>query len=91
MRYSKLFHLKYIRGLSTHELMEQYPGDTQRISEIALLELDEAILQEVLTERKIASHLKQLKKKFPLPDLPHGAPADLSRKFPKRQEETSHV
>lgn len=71
MTYRKLIDLKYGQGISTYELMRRYPQDIKRVSEIALLDIPEDILQEVIDEERLFQRLLFLKKKFLMPFFNH--------------------
>lgn len=60
--YGKLFYLKFVRGLSTVELMDRFPEDIHEISEIALLGLPWPTLRKVVREKSALSHLLQVKR-----------------------------
>lgn len=64
MTYDQLFQLKFREGISTYELVKRYPADIQRVSEMALLEVPEETLKEIVKEEKILSRLKRLKRRF---------------------------
>jgi hypothetical protein len=64
MTYNKLFQLKFREGISTYELVRRFPKDIQRVSEMAMLEVPDETLQEVVKEEKMLSRLKRLKKRF---------------------------
>lgn len=64
MTYDELFYLKFRRGLSTYELVRRFPGELRRVSEVALLDLPEATLRDILKEDKAFNRLMRLKKKF---------------------------
>ena len=64
MTYQKLFDLKYNKGFSTYELVRRFPHDIDRVSEVALLDVPEATLKEVLREKEVLKRVKNLKKKF---------------------------
>ena len=64
MTYRKLLNLKYKKGLSTYELVCRYPHDVRRVSEVALLDIPDATLEEVLPEKHVLKRIKALKKKF---------------------------
>ncbi|MBI4372276.1 MAG: hypothetical protein HY585_00945 [Candidatus Omnitrophica bacterium] len=70
MKYSTLIHLKFSGGFSTQELMKHYPREANRISEIALLDLDKRMLEQVVSEKKTFKHLMYLKEKFTPPLSP---------------------
>ena len=62
--YSTLFDLKFRKGISTYELVRQFPKEIGRVSEIALLDVPESVLREILKEEKLVDRLMRLKKKF---------------------------
>ena len=64
MTYEKLLNLKYRKKISTYELVCRFPKEIKRVSEIALLDVPEATLREVLPEKKTFERLMGLKKKF---------------------------
>ncbi|MDD5216764.1 MAG: hypothetical protein PHN49_00950 [Candidatus Omnitrophica bacterium] len=64
MKYEDLFDLKYNKGLSTYELVRRFPEDLRQVNEVALLDIPEATLEEVLQEKLVLKRLKKLKKKF---------------------------
>ena len=64
MTYEKLCFLKYKKGVSTQELIRLYPKEVVRVSEVALLDLPESILREVLTEADHLEHVMSLKEQF---------------------------
>lgn len=64
MTYEKLCFLKYKKGFSTQELIKLYPQDAIQVSEVAMLDLPESILKEVLLETELFQHVMTLKKKF---------------------------
>ena len=69
MTYREIFDLKYNQGVSTYELVKRFPDEVQRISEVALLEIPEDTLREVISEAKILDRLIGLKKKYGLEGL----------------------
>ena len=64
MTYKKLFDLKYRKNVSTYELIRLYPKAAERVWEIALLEVPEVTLRQVLCEEKTLERVIELKKKF---------------------------
>ena len=64
MTYQKIFDLKFKKGLSTYELVRLYPNEVERVSEVALLDIPEEILREVVTEEKDLYRLIQLKRRL---------------------------
>jgi len=64
MSYRRLFDLKYKKGMSTYELVCRFPKEIKQVSEVALLDIPEATLKEVIREKKLFERLIELKKKF---------------------------
>lgn len=64
MTYEELFTLKFKKGFSTYELVRRFPEDVERVSELALLDVPEAILRQILGEEEAFNRLMKLKKKF---------------------------
>jgi len=64
MTYERLIYLKFKKGLSTYELVRQFPNAVDQISTVALLDVPEPTLSEVISKPKIVAQLKRLKKKF---------------------------
>ena len=64
MTYREIFHLKYNQGISTSELVKRFPGDIKRISEVALLEVSDEMLRQVISEAEIVERLIGLKKRY---------------------------
>ncbi len=62
--YRTLFYLKFKKRVSTYELVRKFPDEIGRVSEVALLEIPEEILREVLKEEKLFDRLMRLKRKF---------------------------
>ena len=62
--YKTLFYLKYKRRISTYELVQKFPDQINRVSEVALLDVPEAVLKDILKEEKSYERLMRLKKKF---------------------------
>ncbi len=62
--YEKLFDLKYKQGVPTHELTHRFPEHAARIHEVALLDIPEDTLKEVVQEKKIFDRLISLKKQL---------------------------
>ena len=62
--YEKLFDLKYRQGIPTHELAHRFPEHVSRVHEVALLDIPENTLKEVVPEKKILERLINLKKQF---------------------------
>jgi hypothetical protein len=64
MTYEAIFNLKYRKKMSTYELVCRFPKEIKRVSEVALLEVPESTLRQVLPEKKSFERLMGLKKKF---------------------------
>lgn len=62
--YEKLFDLKYRQGISTYELAHRFPEHIDRVNEVALLDIPESTLKEVIPEKRILERLINLKKQF---------------------------
>lgn len=64
MTYERLFYLKFKKGVSTYELVRQFPDEIERVSEVALLDLSDTTLREIIQEDRAFRRLMRLKKKF---------------------------
>lgn len=64
MTYREIFDLKYKQGFSTYELVRRFPREVMRISEVALLEIPEDTLREVIAEEEVLDRLMNLKRKY---------------------------
>jgi hypothetical protein len=64
MTYKQLFYLKFKKGLTTYELVNQFPSDIDRVSEVALLDVPEEVLREILREEEAFQRLMRLKKRY---------------------------
>lgn len=64
MTYRKIFDMKYNQGISTSELVKRFPEDVKRISEVALLEVSDEMLRQVISETNVAERLISLKKRY---------------------------
>lgn len=64
MTYKRLFYLKYQKGLTTYELVKQYPAEIGRVTEVALLDVPEGILKEIVREDETLQRLLRLKRRF---------------------------
>ena len=64
MTYQKLFYLKYKKGLSTYDLVRRYPAEVGQVSEVAMLDIPEEILREILAEKAMFQRLMRLKKRY---------------------------
>ncbi|MDD5225972.1 MAG: hypothetical protein PHV97_02165 [Candidatus Omnitrophica bacterium] len=62
--YEKLFDLKYRQGVPTYELTHRFPEHAARVHEVALLDIPENTLKELVPEKRILERLISLKKKF---------------------------
>ncbi len=62
--YEKLFDLKYRQGMPTYELTHLFPEHIDRINELALLDIPEDTLKEVVREKKILDRLVSLKRQL---------------------------
>jgi hypothetical protein len=62
--YQKLFDLKYREGVPTFELAQRFPEHVDRVSEVALLDIPEETLREVVPEKEILERLISLKKRL---------------------------
>ena len=65
--YEKLFDLKYRQGIPTHELAHLFPRHIDRINEVALLDIPEDTLKELVSGRKTLERLISLKRQFQKP------------------------
>lgn len=64
MTYEKLFYLKFKKGLSTFELSRLYPEAIDRVSEVALADVPESTLREILKEKRDYDRVMWLKRRF---------------------------
>jgi len=64
MTYRKLIDLKFKKGISTYELVKKFPRSIQQVSEVALLEVPETTLREIIHEEKALMKLIRLKRRF---------------------------
>ncbi len=64
MTYRELFYLKFKKGVSTYELVRRFPEAIDQVSEVALLDVPEATLKEIIGEEKSFNRLMRLKRKF---------------------------
>lgn len=64
MTYQKLVNLKYKKGVSTYDLVRRFPESLQQISEIALMDVPDDILREVVMEEDALAQLIKLKRRF---------------------------
>lgn len=66
MSYQRLFYLKYKKGISTYELIRRFPEEIDRVSEVAMLDIPEETLREIVLEERAFDHLMKLKKRLSL-------------------------
>jgi hypothetical protein len=64
MTYEKLFELKYKKRLSTYELLRRFPDATEQVADVALMDVPEPTLKEIMVEEKEYHRLMRLKKRF---------------------------
>lgn len=64
MTYHSLVDLKFRKGLTTHDLVRRYPASLRQINEIALMDIPDKILEELIKEEATLARLKQLKKRY---------------------------
>jgi len=64
MTYQRLYDLKFRKGVSTYELMRRYPRHIKRVSEVALLDIPDATLREIIREEKTLCRLMRLKRRL---------------------------
>ena len=62
--YEKLFDLKFRQGVPTHELAHRFPEHIDRVNEVALLDIPENTLKEVVPEKRLLERLISLKKQL---------------------------
>jgi hypothetical protein len=62
--YEKLFDLKYRQGVPTYELVHRFPEHADRVTEVALLDIPENTLKELVSEKRLLERLISLKKQF---------------------------
>lgn len=62
--YEEIFELKYLKGVSTQELLRQYPEEARRVNEVALLDIPEDLLRDMIQESDVLFRLIALKRKF---------------------------
>ncbi len=62
--YEKLFDLKYRQGIPTYELAHRFPEHVERVHEVALLDIPENTLREVVQEKQLFERLMSLKKQL---------------------------
>lgn len=62
--YQTLVDLKFKKGISTYELVRKFPEEIGRVSEVALLDVPNGVLKEILKGEKLYDRLIRLKRKF---------------------------
>lgn len=62
MTHEELYRLKFSEGISTYELMQRFPNDVKAVTEVAMIDIPEDILREVLKEEHELDRLLKLKK-----------------------------
>jgi hypothetical protein len=62
--YEKLIDLKYRQGVPTYVLAHRFPEHVDRVTEVALLDIPENTLKEVIPEKRILERVINLKKQF---------------------------
>ena len=62
--FEELVDLKYRKGVATYELLRRFPGQVERVSEVALLHIPEEILKKVVREKDTLERLIHLKQQF---------------------------
>ena len=62
MTYQKIFNLKFKKEMPTHELGKRYPKEREKISRIALLELPNPLLRELIKRKQEFQKLVSLKR-----------------------------
>lgn len=64
MTYKTLFDLKFKKGLSTYDLLRKFPSELQQVTEVAMLDIPESILKEIVNEEVAFKKLMKLKKQL---------------------------
>ena len=64
MTYAEIFELKFKKGYGTTQLLESFPKEASKVSQIALLQIPTPILKETVTDRQLLEKLLRLKKRF---------------------------
>ncbi|MBU9889225.1 MAG: hypothetical protein KTQ49_05095 [Candidatus Omnitrophica bacterium] len=62
--YEKMYDLKYRKGISTIDLVHQFPKNMRHINEVALLDIPQKVLREVVVEKNVLEHLTALKQRL---------------------------
>lgn len=64
MKVQELLYLKFQRRVSTLDLLRRYPREKRQIRELALLDVDEAALRQILGRRKTLRRLARLRRRL---------------------------
>ena len=64
MNYEKLFDLKFKKRLSTYELLRRFPNAMGQVADVALMDVPEPTLKEIVVEEKDFERLMKLKQRF---------------------------
>jgi len=64
MTYEKIYDLKFRKGFSTTELMERFPDEADKVREIALLEIPDALLKKTVPQGALREKILSLKRRF---------------------------
>jgi hypothetical protein len=64
MDYERIFYLKFKKRLSTYELLRRFPTAMQQVADVALMDVPETTLKEIMVEEKDYLRLKRLKQQF---------------------------
>lgn len=62
--YRKLYRLKTERGLSTIDLVRRFPREREKITNLALLDLPQALLEQTLTEKQMMRRVADLRRRM---------------------------
>jgi hypothetical protein len=62
--YKKLFILKFKEGYSTSELIQRFPGEADKVREIALLQVPTPLLKKTVPEEDLLEKILSLKRRF---------------------------
>lgn len=64
MNDSELLYLKFKKRYSTQQLLTRFPRQKKRIMEVALLDVNNRTLREIIHEKKVFRRLRQLKREL---------------------------
>ncbi len=64
MTYRKLYRLKTEHGMSTIDLVRRFPRERDKITNLALLDLPQALLEETLTEKQMMRRVMTLRRRM---------------------------